>query len=191
MGRIEAGGFEVRRLGAEEARAAVPGLADVLIDCVAGGASVSFMAPLHRDKAMGFWQGVADGVARGERVLLVAEAVGADSEWGIVGTVQVILAQPENQPHRGDVSKLLVHRRARGTGVGAALMVAAEDAARDGGKTLLVLDTSNDGAERLYRRQGWVMVGTVPGYALWPDGTPCDTVFYYKRVGTAGKTIIE
>lgn len=184
MGGIGAGGFRVRRLGADEARAAVPGLADVLIDCVAGGASVSFMAPLDRDKAVGFWQGVADGVARGERVLLVAETVGSDSERGIVGTVQVILAQPENQPHRGDVSKLLVHRRARGTGVGAALMAAAEDAACDEGKTLLVLDTASEGAERLYRRQGWVMVGTVPGYALWPDGTPCDTVFYYKRVGT-------
>jgi GNAT superfamily N-acetyltransferase len=180
MGGIEAGGFRVRRLGADEARAAVPGLADVLIDCVAGGASVSFMAPLDRDKAVGFWEGVAEGVARGERVLVVAEG----AERGIVGTVQVILAQPENQPHRGDVSKLLVHRRARGTGVGAALMAAAEDAARDEGKTLLVLDTASDGAERLYRRQGWVMVGTVPGYALWPDGTPCDTVFYYKRLGT-------
>jgi GNAT superfamily N-acetyltransferase len=184
MGGIEAGGFTVRRLGADEARAAVPGLAEVLIDCVSGGASVSFMAPLDRDKAVGFWQGVAEGVARGERVLLVAETVGSEQERGIVGTVQVVLAQPENQPHRGDVSKLLVHRRARGTGVGAALMAAAEDAARDEGKTLLVLDTASDGAERLYRRQGWVMVGTVPGYALWPDGTPCDTMFYYKRVGT-------
>jgi GNAT superfamily N-acetyltransferase len=188
MGGIEAGGFQVRRLGADEARAAVPGLAEVLIDCVAGGASVSFMAPLDRDKAVGFWQGVAASVALGERVLLVAETVGAgqEPERGIVGTVQVILAQPENQPHRGDVSKLLVHRQARGTGVGAALMAAAEDAASSEGKTLLVLDTASDGAERLYRRQGWVMVGTVPGYALWPDGEPCDTVFYYKRVGTAG-----
>jgi ribosomal protein S18 acetylase RimI-like enzyme len=162
-------------------------LADVLIDCVSGGASVSFMAPLDRGKAVSFWEGVAEGVARGERVLLVAEGAGQ----GIVGTVQVILAQPENQPHRGDVSKLLVHRRARGMGLGAALMAAAENAARDEGKTLLVLDTANDGAERLYRRQGWVVVGTVPGYALWPDGAPCDTVFYYKRVGTAGKLIMK
>ena len=184
MGEVEAGGFTVRRMDADEARAAVPELAEVLIDCVAGGASVSYMAPLDRDKAVSFWQGVADGVARGERVLLVAETVGPEQERGIVGTVQVVLAQPENQPHRGDVSKLLVHRRARGAGVGAALMAAAEDAARDEGKTLLVLDTASEGAERLYRRQGWVMVGTVPGYALWPDGTPCDTVFYYKRVGT-------
>ncbi|GEO42353.1 N-acetyltransferase [Skermanella aerolata] len=191
MGGIEAGGFRVRRLGAAEARAAVPELAEVLIDCVAGGASVSFMAPLDRGKAVGFWQGVADGVARGERVLLVAETDGAgpEPERGIVGTVQVILAQPENQPHRGDVSKLLVHRRARGTGVGAALMAAAEDAACDEGKTLLVLDTASDGAERLYRRQGWVMVGTVPGYALWPDGEPCDTVFYYKRVGAGVRSL--
>ena len=118
MGEVEAGGFTVRRMDADEARAAVPELAEVLIDCVAGGASVSFMAPLDRDKAVSFWQGVADGVARGERVLLIAETVGPEQERGIVGTVQVVLAQPENQPHRGDVSKLLVHRRAPGPGSG-------------------------------------------------------------------------
>ena len=151
-----------------------PGLAEVLMDCVAGGASVSFMAPLDRGKAVGFWTGVADG--RGAR------GAGADRRRGggggagrcrgIVGTVQVVLAQPENQPHRGDVSKLLVHRRARGSGVGAALMEAAEDAARSEGKTLLVLDTASDSAERLYARLGWTVVGTVPGYALLPDGSP-------------------
>jgi GNAT superfamily N-acetyltransferase len=178
--------FAIRRLGPDEARAAVSGLADVLMDCVAGGASVSFMATLDRGKAVDFWTGVAEAVARGERALIVAEAVAERDAGGIIGTVQVVLAQPENQPHRGDVSKLLVHRRARGLGVGAALMEAAEDAARSEGKTLLVLDTASDSAERLYTRLGWTVVGTVPGYALLPDGEPCDTVFFYKRVDYAG-----
>jgi GNAT superfamily N-acetyltransferase len=132
-------GFAIRRLDVDEARAAVPGLADVLIDCVAGGASVSFMAPLELDKAVAFWNGVIEAVGRGERALVVAEAVG---EGRIVGTVQVVLNQPENQPHRADISKLLVHREARGEGIAAALMDAAEDAARAAGKTLLVLDTA-------------------------------------------------
>jgi GNAT superfamily N-acetyltransferase len=173
-------GFAIRRLDVDEARAAVPGLADVLIDCVAGGASVSFMAPLELDKAVAFWNGVVEAVGRGERALLVAEAVG---EGRIVGTVQVVLNQPENQPHRADISKLLVHREARGEGIAAALMDAAEDAARAAGKTLLVLDTATGGdAERLYARLGWTVVGRVPDYALWPDGRPCDTTFHYKRI---------
>jgi GNAT superfamily N-acetyltransferase len=178
--------FVIRRLGPDEARAAVSGLADVLVDCVTGGASVSFMAPLDLGKALDFWTGVAEAVARGERALLVAETAaegrGPGDAGGIVGTVQVVLAQPENQPHRGDVSKLLVHRRVRGSGVGAALM----EAARSEGKTLLVLDTASDSAERLYARLGWTVVGTVPGYALLPDGEPCDTVFFYKRIDFTG-----
>ena len=113
--------LEVRRLDARRATPQLQALADVLVDCVEGGASVSFMLPMTRDKALAFWRKVADGVARGERVLLVAE----DAQ-GIVGTVQVILDQPENQPHRADVAKMLVHRRARRQGAGAALMRAAE-----------------------------------------------------------------
>ncbi|MES3001506.1 MAG: GNAT family N-acetyltransferase [Pseudomonadota bacterium] len=153
-------------------------LADLLIDCVEGGASVSFMHPLSREKALSFWRGVADGVAQGERVLLVA----ADDE-GIVGTVQVVLAQPENQPHRGDVSKMLVIQRARKRGLGGLLMRAAEQTARDSGKTLLVLDTASAEAERLYEREGWQRCGTIPGYALLPNGEPCDTVYFYKQLG--------
>jgi GNAT superfamily N-acetyltransferase len=153
-------------------------LAELLIDCVAGGASVSFMAPLSLQKALDFWRGVAGGVARGERVLLVAE-----DDAGITGTVQVILAQPENQPHRADVAKMLVHRRARRQGIGAALMQAAERAAREAGKTLLVLDTAGAEAERLYTRQGWQRVGVIPGYALLPTGEPCDTAYFYKVLG--------
>lgn len=152
-------------------------LADVLIDCVEGGASVSFMLPLTRAKALAFWRKVAAGVARGERVLLVAE----DAQ-GIVGTVQVILDQPENQPHRADVAKMLVHRRARRRGAGAALMHAAEGAARTAGKTLLVLDTADATAARLYARLGWQAVGTIPRYALLPQGGECATTYFYRSL---------
>ena len=153
------------------------GLADVLIDCVDGGASVSFMHPLPRAKALEFWRGVADGVAHGERALLVAEDGG-----GVIGTVQLILQQPENQPHRADLSKMLVHRRARRRGVGAALLRAAEVAARECEKSLLVLDTASDDAERLYARLGWQRSGVIPGYALLPHGGLCDTTFYYRML---------
>lgn len=169
----------IRRLGANEAAASAEALADVLIDCVQGGASVSFMWPLPHAKAMDFWRGVADGVARKERVLLVAE----DSGGAIVGTVQLITAMPDNQPHRADVAKMLVHRRARRQGVAQRLMAAVDDAARDAGKTILVLDTVTGGdAERLYERAGWQRVGVVPDYALMPDGALCGTTFFCKRV---------
>ena len=154
----------------------IEGLSDVLIDCVEGGASVSFMLPMSRAKADAFWRSTAASVARGERVVLAAE----DAAGTIVGTAQVILAQPENQPHRGDLAKILVHRRARRRGVGAALLVAAERSALSAGKTLLVLDTASDDAERLYARQGWQRCGEIPNYALWPDGRPCATTFFYK-----------
>ena len=152
-------------------------LAQVLIDCVEGGASVSFMHPLAPAKALAFWQGVAAGVACGARALLVAE-----DAHGIVGTVQLVLDQPENQPHRADLSKMLVHRRARRLGAGAALMQAAEDVARECGKTLLVLDTASADAERLYERQGWVSFGVVPGFALLPQGGLCSTHFFYRSL---------
>ena len=157
--------------------AQIEGLVDVLIDCVEGGASVSFMWPLTRARARAFWQRVAQGVAASERALVVAE----DAE-GICGTVQLILDQPENQPHRADLAKMLVHRRARCHGLGAALMRAAEAAARDCGKTLLVLDTASDAAERLYEREGWVRVGVIPGYALLPHGGPCATTYFYRNL---------
>jgi GNAT superfamily N-acetyltransferase len=153
------------------------GLAEVLVDCVEGGASVSFMHPLPAAKALAFWHGVAAGVARGACALLVAE----DQE-GIVGTVQLVLDQPENQPHRADLSKMLVHRRARRAGVGAALLQAVELTARECGKTLLVLDTASDDAARLYARQGWMRCGTVPGYALLPHGGLCDTHYFYRHL---------
>ena len=168
--------LEVRRLAAVDT-AQLQALADVLVDCVEGGASVSFMLPMTRDKALAFWRRVVDGVARGERVLLVAE----DAQ-GIVGTVQVILDQPENQPHRADVAKMLVHRRGRRQGLGAALMSAAEREAAREGKTLLVLDTSDDTAARLYARLGWREAGVIPGYALLPAGGQCQTTYFYRAL---------
>lgn len=151
------------------------GLSDVLIDCVEGGASVGFLWPMTQAKARAFWNKVAAGVSRGERIVFVAEDAS-----GIVGTVQIIVDLPENQPHRGDVSKMLVHRRARCRGIGAALLRAAEAAALDAGKTVLVLDTASDSAERLYARQGWLLCGQIPRYALMPDGAFCATTVFYK-----------
>jgi GNAT superfamily N-acetyltransferase len=173
----------VRRIAAAEARERADelaaALADVLLDCVEGGASVSFMLPLPREKALAFWRGVLDGAARGERVLLVAQT----AEGRVVGTVQLITAMPDNQPHRADVAKMLVHRDARRNGVAAKLMTAVDQAARDQGKTVLVLDTVTGGdAERLYQRAGWHSVGSVPNYALMPDGAYCATTFFHKQL---------
>ena len=152
-------------------------LADVLVDCVEGGASVSFMLPLTRERASAFWRRVGEGVERGDRLLLVAE----DAQ-GIVGTVQLLLEMPENQPHRAEVAKMLVHRRARRQGLGALLMQAAEQLGRERGKTLLVLDTSSAEAERLYARLGWTRLGVIPDFALLPDGGPCDTTYFYRAL---------
>ena len=166
----------VRRLRAP-GDAEIAALAGLLVDCVEGGASVSFMAPLTHERAAQFWRRVSAEAARGQRVLLVAE-----DEYGICGTVQVVLDLPENQPHRADVSKMLVHRRARRRGLGEALMRAAEAAAREHGRTVLVLDTASDDARRLYERLGWVKVGDIPAYALLPDGTPCATTYYFREL---------
>jgi GNAT superfamily N-acetyltransferase len=165
----------LKALGESELQA----LTDVLIDCVEAGASVSFMLPMTREKADAFWRSMASSLERGERLVLVAE----DETGAIVGTVQVIWAQPENQPHRGDVAKMLVHRRVRRQGVGTALLAAAESAAIEAGKTLLVLDTvSGSDGYRLYSRGGWQKVGEIPDYALWPGGGPCPTTVFYKKI---------
>ena len=167
--------WSVRRLHAVD-DAQIDDLSAVLIDCVEGGASVSFMHPLTRDRAVAFWRRVAQGVAAGQRALLVAE-----DARGLCGTVQLVLDQPENQPHRADLAKMLVHRRVRRHGLGAALMRAAEGTARECGKTLLVLDAVTGGdAERLYERLGWVRVGVIPGYALLPRGGLCSTTVFYR-----------
>jgi GNAT superfamily N-acetyltransferase len=167
--------WKIRRAASlDEAR--INGLADVLIDCVEGGASVSFMWPFTRDRAIAFWQRVASDVAEGKRAMLVAE-----DDHGICGTVQLIYDLPDNQPHRADLVKMLVHRRVRRHGLGAALIRAAEAMGREHGKTLLVLDAVTGGdAERLYERLGWVRVGSIPRYALMPDGKPCSTTYFYR-----------
>lgn len=168
--------WSVRRLHTLD-DAQINELADVLIDSVEGGASVSFMRPLPQERAVAFWRGVAQSVAAGERALLVAQ-----DAHGVCGTVHLVLSQPENQPHRAELSKMLVHRRARCQGAGAALLQAAEATARDCGKSLLVLDTASDEAERLYERQGWTRVGVIPGYALLPEGGLCATTVYYRNL---------
>ncbi len=170
--------WSIRRLESVD-DSQIEALADVLIDCVEGDASVSFMHPLTRDRALSFWHKVVQGVASGERALLVAE-----DPRGICGTVQLILELPENQPHRADLAKMLVHRRARRQGLGAALMRAAEDVARGCGKTLIVLDAVTGGdASRLYEHLGWVRVGDIPRFALMPRGGYCSTTYYYRDLG--------
>jgi GNAT superfamily N-acetyltransferase len=170
--------IRIRRVNTDPAEAEA--LADVLLDCVESGASVGFMHPLPRAKAIVFWEGVLASAARGERIVLVAED--ADSNT-IIGTVQVVLAMPDNQPHRADVAKMQVHRLARRRGVGAALIRAAEAAARGAGRTLLVLDTvTGSDAERLYARLGWQRCGVIPGYALWPQGGLCSTTVFYREL---------
>jgi GNAT superfamily N-acetyltransferase len=169
----------VRRVHAKEAMDCVDALADVLIDCVEGGASVSFMLPISRSTAVEFWKSIAGGVARNERILLVAE----NEARRIVGTVQLVIDQPENQPHRADVAKMLVCREARRQGVAGSLMAAVDDAAREARKSVLVLDTVTGGdAERLYERAGWQRVGVIPNYALMPDGEFCATTFFHKQL---------
>ena len=170
--------IEVRRLGADELRARLDELAAVLADCVAGGASVSYMAPFTHEQAREAFAAWADEVERDARLLLAAFV---DST--IVGTVQVVHATPPNQPHRADIAKLLVHRSARRRGIAQLLMEHAEREARADGKTLLVLDTvTGDDAERLYTRLGWTRVGVIPNYALYPDGRRCDTTVFWKAV---------
>ena len=160
---------------AEEAEA----LADITLDVVEGGASVGFMQPLSRDRAVGFWRAAQSSAARGERVVLVAE----DERGRIDGTVTLLLATPDNQPHRAEIAKMQVHRRARRRGLGAALMRAAEEAARESGRWLLVLDTvTGSDAACLYASLGWIRVGEIPDYALWPGGDYCSTTFYYRRL---------
>jgi len=174
--------IEIRRLEGAELDAQLDNLAAVLADCVAGGASVSFMAPFPHEEARAAFEAVALEVDQGRRLLLAAFAGGE-----VVGTVQVILALPPNQPHRGEVAKLLVRRSARKRGIGQLLMERAEAEARAAGKSLLVLDTASGDAERLYERLGWTRVGVVPGFALYPDGRLCDTTFFWKALADDGR----
>ncbi len=172
------GEIRIRRLDGAEARAHLDGLAAVLADCVEGGASVSYMAPFALEDARAVFEGFVAEIERGRRVLLAAFDGGR-----VVGTVQVVLALPPNQPHRAEIAKLLVHRSARRRGVAERLMARAESEARAEGRTLLVLDTvTGEAGERLYTRLGWTTVGVIPNYALYPDGRPCDTTVLYKEL---------
>jgi GNAT superfamily N-acetyltransferase len=169
---------EITPLGAPIGEQSLNELADVLADCVEGGASVNFMSPYSPSEARRFFDKVASGVASGDLVLLAARLDGR-----IVGTVQLGLDTPPNQSHRADVKKMLVHRSARGRGIGAALMSAIEEEARRRGRWLLVLDTvPGESGHRLYLRAGWQQSGTVPDYALFPDGRLCDTTIMWKRL---------
>ena len=172
------GQIVIRRLGVGELREHLDALAAVLHDCVDGGASVSYMAPFSHEQARAAFEGFAADAERGGRLILAAFADGE-----LVGTVQLILATPPNQPHRGDIAKLLVRRSARRRGIARLLMEQAEAEARAESRSLLVLDTvTGDPAERLYARLGWTKVGVIPGYALYPDGRPCDTTVFWKAV---------
>ncbi|MCG7781180.1 GNAT family N-acetyltransferase [Lelliottia amnigena] len=167
----------VHSLSRDEILSNIDALADILANCVNGGASVSFMAPFSHQDACAFWRGVAESVKRQERTVLVCR----DPHGELLGTVQLLTDQPENQPHRADVAKLLVHEKARRRGVAMALMEALEAAAREQGKTVLVLDTaSGSGAESFYVRGGWIRVGEIPDYALMPDGEMTATTVFYK-----------
>ncbi len=169
----------VRILDADAARTAIPDLCEVLSDGVNGGASLGFMLPFSPQDAEIYWHEVAEAVASGSVILAVAE-----HEGRVVGTVQVGLASKPNQPHRGDLMKLLVHRDARGLGLSRKLMAAVEEEAARRGRTLLVLDTATGSeAEAIYPRFGWERVGTIPDYAMWPQGGFCGTTLFYKRVG--------
>jgi GNAT superfamily N-acetyltransferase len=172
------GTVEISVLGAPIADAALDQLASVLVDCVEGGASVSFMAPFSHRDGLNFFRKVSASVASGDSVLLAAR-VGER----VVGTVQLGLDTPPNQPHRADVKKMLVHRAMRGRGIGAALIAAVEDEARQRGRWLLVLDTvPGMSGYRLYQRAGWTQSGIIPDYALFPDGRLCDTALFWKRL---------
>lgn len=170
--------LEIRRLEASEAREHLDALASVLEDCVAGGASVGYMAPFSHADARRAFEGFVSDAEQGRRVLL-----GAFDGGRLVGTAQLVLAVPANQPHRAEIARVLVHRSARRRGIAARLMEAAEAEARKEGKTLLVLDAVTDGdAARLYDRLGWTTVGVIPDYALYPDGRPCSTTVFFKKL---------
>ena len=169
---------EIVSLDAPVADTVLEQLAAVLVDCVEGGASVSFMSPFSLTQALAFFRKVAGSVASGDTVLLAAKLDGK-----VVGTVQLGLDTPPNQPHRADIKKLLVHRTARGHGVGVALMAHVEEEARRRDRWLLVLDTvPGENGHRLYLREGWTQTGLVPDYALFPDGRLCDTAIMWKRL---------
>jgi GNAT superfamily N-acetyltransferase len=171
--------YTIDLLTPEQAQAGRSGLVDLLVDSVEDGASVNFVWPMTRAKAEIWWDGALLSHARGERLILAAEMQGR-----LEGSVQLIRAPQENQFFRAELAKLLVHTRARRRGIGAALMLAAEDQARRIGCTLLTLDTEAGSAgEQLYARLGWTKYGEVPGYAARADHTSrAAASFFYKAL---------
>ncbi len=173
----------ISQLNAAQAEGLLNELAEVLHDCVAGGASVGFMQPFTQEDAASFWRQIIGARWRGDNRIFVAR----DAQGRLSGTVLLGLDTPPNQPHRAEVKKLLVHRRARRQGLARALMLAAEAEAGRLGRHLLVLDTRhNDSAEPLYRELGYTLFGIIPGYAMPPDGgAPEDCSFHYKNLKPA------
>ncbi|MEH3147346.1 MAG: GNAT family N-acetyltransferase [Methylobacterium frigidaeris] len=177
----------IRPVPAPEAEARIGELAGILVDAVAHGASVNFLAGFARAEAEAFWRGQIPGLAAGERRLLAAfdeeRLVGTDEER-LVGTVILSFAPQPNAPHRAEIGKMLVHSSQRRRGLGRRLLAAAEDEARAGGRTLLMLDTETGSAgDLLYRACGWLPVGIVPDHAYRPDGRLAATTVFYKSLG--------
>jgi GNAT superfamily N-acetyltransferase len=167
----------IERIGKDAVASDVRALAQLLVDAIESGAGVSFLAGLTEAEAEAWWRAVL--ASSSERAIILVARDGED----IVGTVQLQPSWAPNQPHRADVAKLIVHRRARGRGIARMLMHSLEQAAHAAGFTLLLLDTCKGyDAERLYASTGWMRVGEVPGFALNPDGSLCDTVFFYKHL---------
>jgi len=170
--------IEIRILDGEEARQRIPELALILKDCVNKGASVSFMNPFSLAEAVGFFTDIAEAVSRSEVILFAAFEAGR-----AIGTVQLQPVWKPNQPHRADVAKMLVHSAHRNQGLGQKLLDAVDIEAKRRGMTLLTLDTMSDSAaERLYLRTGYIKMGVIPNFALWPDGGFGDTSFFYKEI---------
>jgi acetyltransferase len=167
----------IERLKPPAREADIRELAALLLDAVESGAAVSFLAALSSAQAQDWWRRTL-GAPHAGTIFLVAR----DAE-GIVGTVQLHPAWAPNQPHRADVSKVLVHRRARRRGIATQLMQCLEDEARRSGFRLLTLDAKRgEAAESLYRKLGWTHAGTIPRFALDPDGTPHDAVIFYREL---------
>ena len=168
----------IERLGEEQARAALPELVELLQDAVHDGASVGFLRPLAGEMAASYWREILQDLGRQTRILLVARL-----EDRIVGTIQLGLCTRENGLHRAEVQKLLVHTRWRRRGLAKALMTAIQEEARKAKRSLLYLDTEPDRpAEQLYERLGWSRAGTIPGYALTPEGELHGTVIFYRTL---------
>ncbi|MER8004452.1 GNAT family N-acetyltransferase [Streptomyces sp. NPDC094149] len=166
----------VERVDHAELLASAAGLADLLVDTVEGGASIGFLGPLDRAEALAWWRERAVGVAAGRLAVWVAHDGGRP-----VGTVSLAFPDKPNSRHRAELVKLMVHRDARGRGLGRLLLATAEEAAAASGITLLHLDTETDSpAERLYRTAGWSRIGAIPDYAAAPDGVLRPTSIYYK-----------